>query len=105
MSSNEMWVIRLVSLEMVAVIVLIIAMLICLVLEIARPGMIIFTVLVIFLITGLITSADELSFFSNVGMLTIAILFIVDCAVIKCVTINLIAKYLIYNISDNIDII
>src|SRR5690625_1413529 len=77
---------------MVAVLVLIIAMLICLILEVARPGMIIFTVLVIFLITGLITPADALSGFSNEGMLTIALLFIVAGAVQKSGKINQIAE-------------
>ena len=77
---------------MIAVLVLIIAMLICLILEVARPGMIIFTVLVIFLITGLITPADALSGFSNEGMLTIALLFIVAGAVQKSGKINQIAE-------------
>src|SRR5690625_3432939 len=85
-------VIRLVSLEMFAVLVLIIALLIRLVLEIARRGMIIFTVLVIFHITGLITPADALSGFSNEGMLTIALLFIVAGAVQKSGKINQIAE-------------
>lgn len=74
---------RLVSLEMITVLVLIIAMLLFMILEIARPGMIIFTVLVILLITGILTPEDALSGFSNEGMLTVALLFIVAGAVQK----------------------
>ncbi len=74
---------KLVSLEMITVLVLIVVMLICMILEVARPGMIIFTVLVILLITGILTPSDALSGFSNEGMLTVALLFIVAGAIQK----------------------
>jgi len=72
-----------VSFEMIIVLVLIIVMLLCLVLELARPGMIIFSVLVVLLITGILTPKEALGGFSNEGMLTIALLFIVAGAVQK----------------------
>ena len=71
------------SWEMVLVLTLIIGMLVCLILEVARPGMIIFSVLVIFLVSGILTPKEALSGFSNEGMLTIGLLFIVAGAVQK----------------------
>ena len=47
-----------VSLEMITVLVLIIVMLVCLVLDIARPGMIIFSTLVVLLVTGILTPKE-----------------------------------------------
>lgn len=58
-------------------------MLVCLVLEVARPGMIIFSTLVCLLIAGILTPQEALSGFSNEGMITIALLFIVAGAVQK----------------------
>ena len=71
------------TLEMIIVLVLIVTMLVCLILEIARPAMIIFTVLVVLLLTGILTPREALSGFSNEGMLTVALLFIVAGAVPK----------------------
>ena len=71
------------TLEMIIVLVLIVTMLVCLILEIARPAMIIFTVLVVLLLTGILTPREALSGFSNEGMLTVALLFIVAGAVQK----------------------
>ncbi|OEH92149.1 SLC13 family permease [Bacillus solimangrovi] len=71
------------SLEMIFVLVMIIAMLTALLLELARPDMVVFSVVVIFLITGLLTPEEVLKGFSNQGMLTIALLFIVAGAVQK----------------------
>jgi di/tricarboxylate transporter len=81
-----------VSLEMITVLVLIIVMLVCLVLDIARPGMIIFSALVVLLVTGILTPKEALSGFSNEGMLTIALLFIVAGAVQKSGRIDQIAE-------------
>ncbi|NYF24783.1 SLC13 family permease [Sporosarcina sp. JAI121] len=80
------------SLEMITVLVLIVVMLACLVLDVARPGMIIFSALVILLITGILTPKEALSGFSNEGMLTIALLFIVAGAVQKSGRIDQIAE-------------
>lgn len=71
------------SLEMIFVLIMIIAMLTALLLELARPDMVVFSVVVIFLITGLLTPEEVLKGFSNQGMLTIALLFIVAGAVQK----------------------
>ncbi|MGM7702957.1 SLC13 family permease [Pseudalkalibacillus sp. Hm43] len=76
------------SLEMIFVLVVIIGMFVALLLELARPDMIVFSVLVIFLITGLLTPEEALKGFSNEGMLTVALLFIVAGAVQKHGIIN-----------------
>ena len=83
---------RLISLEMITVLFLIVIMLVCMILEVARPGMIIFTVLVALLITGILTPIEALSGFSNEGMLTVALLFIVAGAVQKSGMIDQIAE-------------
>ncbi|WP_404454962.1 SLC13 family permease [Virgibacillus necropolis] len=71
------------SFEMIFVLVMIIAMLIGLLFEVARPDMVVFSVLVIFLLSGILTTDEALSGFSNQGMLTVALLFIVAGAVQK----------------------
>ncbi|ENH96211.1 sulfur deprivation response regulator [Gracilibacillus halophilus YIM-C55.5] len=69
--------------HMIFVLIVIIAMFVALVLEIARPDLIVFSALVVFLLTGILTPEEALSGFSNQGMLTIALLFIVAGAVQK----------------------
>ncbi|MGM7702947.1 SLC13 family permease [Pseudalkalibacillus sp. Hm43] len=69
--------------EMVFVLVMVIGMLAALLYEWARPDMIVFSVVVIFLVTGLLTPQEALRGFSNQGMLTVALLFIVAGAVQK----------------------
>lgn len=71
------------SLEMLFVLGMIIVMLGGLIFEVARPDIIVFFVLTFFLITGILTPAEALSGFSNEGMLTIALLFVVAGAVQK----------------------
>ncbi|WP_249412690.1 SLC13 family permease [Siminovitchia fordii] len=66
---------------MIIVLLLIVMMLLGLLLEIAKPGLIIFLVLAILLLLGIITPEEALSGFSNEGMLIIALLFIVAGAV------------------------
>ena len=56
----------------------ILLMIIALVREILRPGLILFTALVIFLIFDIISAEDALSGFSNKGMITVALLFLVS---------------------------
>ncbi|WP_144460597.1 SLC13 family permease [Siminovitchia fortis] len=68
---------------MIIVLLLIVMMLIALLLELARPELIIFLVLVTLLLLGIITPEQALSGFSNEGMITIALLFIVAGAVQK----------------------
>lgn len=71
------------SLEMIFVLVMMMIMIAALLFELARPDMIVFSVVVIFLITGLLTPEEALRGFSNQGMLTIALLFIVAGTVQK----------------------
>jgi di/tricarboxylate transporter len=56
----------------------IVLMIIALVKEILRPGLILFTALVIFMTFDIISAKDALSGFSNKGMITVALLFLVS---------------------------
>ncbi|QGH36251.1 SLC13 family permease [Gracilibacillus salitolerans] len=71
------------TLEMGFVLVVIVVMFVALLLELTRPDMIVFSALVIFVLTGLLTPEEAFKGFSNQGMLTIALLFIVAGAVQK----------------------
>jgi di/tricarboxylate transporter len=71
------------SLEMIFVLGIIILMLVALLFDWGRSDIIVFSAVVIFLITGLLTPEEVLKGFSNEGMLTIALLFIVAGAVQK----------------------
>ncbi len=53
-------------------------MIIALVRELMRPGLILFSALVIFMLADIITAEDALSGFSNKGMITVALLFLVS---------------------------
>ena len=65
------------SVQMIFVLIVIIAMVSALLFEIARPDMIVFSALVVLLLSGILTTEEALRGFSNPGMLTIALLFIV----------------------------
>lgn len=56
----------------------ILLMIIALVREILRPGLILFTALVLFMVFDIISAEDALSGFSNKGMITVALLFLVS---------------------------
>jgi len=71
------------SWEMIVVLIMIIIMLSALLFELARPDMVVFSVLTIFLISGILTPKEALIGFSNEGMLTIALLFIIAGTVQK----------------------
>ncbi len=64
--------------EIIIVFIALGAMLIALVTDKMRPGMILFSVLVVFLCTGIITPKEMLEGFSNKGMITIAMLFLIS---------------------------
>jgi di/tricarboxylate transporter len=51
---------------------------VALVKEVMRPGLILFSSLVIFMVTDIISAEDALSGFSNKGMITVALLFLVS---------------------------
>lgn len=83
--------------EMIFVAVIIVIMLISLSFEIIRADFTIFLALVIFLITGVISSEQAVSGFSNEGMLTVLLLFIVAGAIQKHGIIELIVYRLLGN--------
>ena len=56
----------------------ILLMIIALIREIMRPGLILFTALVIFLIFDILTAEEALAGFSNKGMITVGLLFLVS---------------------------
>ena len=59
-------------------IVVVVLMIIALLKEVMRPGLVLFTAVVIFMVAGIISSDEALSGFSNKGMITVAILFLVS---------------------------
>jgi di/tricarboxylate transporter len=71
------------SFEMMFLLILLLAMFTVLIFEVARPDMVIFSILIILLLSGILTVDEALSGFSNEGMLTVALLFIVAGAIQK----------------------
>ncbi|MFC3041443.1 SLC13 family permease [Virgibacillus xinjiangensis] len=69
--------------EMIFVLIMVIIMLGALLFEIGSPAIVVFSVLTIFMITGILTPKEALNGFSNEGMLTIGLLFIIAGAVQK----------------------
>lgn len=65
------------------VLIVVILMIAAIMMEIARADIIVFVALVILLLAGILTTEDALKGFSNEGMLTIALLFIVARAIQK----------------------
>jgi len=57
---------------------IILIMVIALVKEVMRPGLILFAALVVFMVADIISAEDALSGFSNKGMITVALLFLVS---------------------------
>lgn len=66
------------TIEIGIVLTALICMLAALITERMRPGMILFSVVVVFLCTGIITPKEMLEGFSNKGMITVALLFLVS---------------------------
>ncbi|GAE37236.1 SLC13 family permease [Halalkalibacter akibai] len=69
------------SFEIGFVLIIVLGMLICLVKEVARPDFILFFSLAILVLGGVLAPGDALKGFSNEGMLTVALLFIVAGAI------------------------
>lgn len=63
--------------EMIFVAVMLVIMLLALVFELARADLVVFFFLVVFLLTGIISTEKALDGFSNEGLLTVLLLFIV----------------------------
>ncbi len=71
------------SFQIVFVAVLLILMLVALMRECLRPGLILFTAVVLLLCAGIITPEEALKGFSNKGMITVALLYLVSEGVRK----------------------
>lgn len=66
------------NVEVIIVLVALIGMLAALIMDKMRPGMILFSVVVLFLCTGILSPKEMLEGFSNKGMITVAMLFLVS---------------------------
>lgn len=66
------------SIEVIIVLVALVGMLTALIMDKMRPGMILFSVVVVFLCTGILSPKEMLEGFSNKGMITVAMLFLVS---------------------------
>ncbi len=64
--------------EIVFVLLALIGMVVALVLDQMRPGMILFSVVILFLCAGILSPKEVLEGFSNKGMITVAMLFLVS---------------------------
>ena len=62
---------------------ILIFMLVALMKEFLRPGLILFTAVVLFLVSGIITPEEALKGFSNKGMITVALLYLISEGVRK----------------------
>ncbi|MDG5787205.1 SLC13 family permease [Evansella sp. AB-P1] len=69
------------TIDMVIVMVVLFFMFVCLVKDFFRPDFIVFCALAIFLFAGILTPAEALKGFSNEGMLTVGLLFIIAGAI------------------------
>lgn len=64
--------------EIIFVLLALLGMVMALVLDKMRPGMVLFSVVVLFLCVGILTPKEMLEGFSNKGMITVALLFLVS---------------------------
>ncbi|WP_152657827.1 SLC13 family permease [Oceanobacillus sp. CFH 90083] len=76
------------TLEMMFVLMLLLTMFSILIFELIRPDIVLFSILMILLLSGILTVDEALAGFSNEGMLTIALLFIVAGTIQKSGLIN-----------------
>lgn len=72
-----------------------VAMLVALVFDVMRPGLIMLSIAVIFLCAGIITPKEMLEGFSNKGMITVALLFLVSEGVRRSGALNVLVKRLL----------
>ena len=73
----------------------ILLMIVALIREILRPGLILFAALVIFMVTDIISAEDALSGFSNKGMITVALLFLVSEGVKESGVLARVGRYIL----------
>lgn len=64
--------------EIIFVLLALLGMVMALILDKMRPGMVLFSVVVLFLCVGILTPKEMLEGFSNKGMITVAMLFLVS---------------------------
>lgn len=64
--------------EIIFVLLGLLGMVVALVLDKMRPGMVLFSVVVLFLCAGILSPKEMLEGFSNKGMITVAMLFLVS---------------------------
>lgn len=76
-------------------IAVVLVMIIALVREVMRPGLILFSALVVFMISDILSAEEALSGFSNKGMITVALLFLVSEGVKETGVINKLAKFIL----------
>ncbi|MDQ0258048.1 di/tricarboxylate transporter [Evansella vedderi] len=69
------------TIDIFMVLIIVGCMMVCLMKEITRPDFIVFCTLAVMLLLGIITPAEAVKGFSNEGMLTVALLFIIAGAV------------------------
>lgn len=81
--------------EAVYVIFTILVVIIALAKEAMRPGLVFLSAITTFMVAGIITPEEMTSGFSNKGMLTVGLLFLVSEGVRQSGALNLLAKYLL----------
>ena len=81
--------------EMIIVFLGLTGMVTALVLDKMRPGMILFSVTVLFLCFGILTPKEMLEGFSNKGMITVALLFLVSEGIRQSGTLGQVIKKLL----------
>lgn len=74
------------------VVAVIVIMTIALIYDLMRPGLILFSALVVLMASGIISSRESLAGFSNKGMLTVGVLFLVSEGVRQTGGLNVIAR-------------
>ena len=83
------------SFEIIFVLLSLIGMMIALILDKMRPGMVLFSVVVVFLCAGILTPREMLEGFSNKGMMTVALLFLVSEGIRQTGALNKLIKKLL----------
>ena len=81
--------------EIVFVLLSLLGMVAALVADKMRPGMILFSVVVLFLCAGILTPKEMLEGFSNKGMITVALLFLVSEGIRQSGTLGQVIKKLL----------
>ncbi len=80
------------TLEGYFVIGVILIMIVALIYDLMRPGLLLFSALMVLMATGVVSSEESLAGFSNKGMLTVAVLFIVSEGVRQTGALNILAR-------------